>query len=66
MLGDAELCSLAAQVDSFPADRTHYNDQLQGLLERIRNILKDYSDMKKKIEIAERREKAQKQAVGPG
>lgn len=63
MLGDAELRSLAARVASSSADSTQYNDQLQDLLGRFRELLRDYSDLRDRLEVAEKTAEYKKQAV---
>ncbi|KAJ5910702.1 uncharacterized protein N7473_000005 [Penicillium subrubescens] len=61
MLGDAELGTLAAGITSLSAESTHYNDQLQDLLERFRNVLRDYSAIRDKFEEAKKTRQLEKQ-----
>jgi hypothetical protein len=63
MLGDAELGTLAAGITSLSAESTHYNDQLQDLLERFRNVLRDYSAIRDKFEEAKKTRQLEKQVV---
>jgi predicted nucleic acid-binding Zn-ribbon protein len=62
MLHDAELRSLAAGITSLSTESTHYNDQLQDLLERFGNMLRDYSAIRDKFE-GEKTRQFKKQVV---
>lgn len=63
MSGDAELRTLAVGITSLSAESTHYNDQLQNLLERFRNVLRDYSAIRDKFEVAEKTRQFKEQVV---